>query len=136
MWFPKQQSFQKTRMQEFNVEGNKHCARVNSFLQGTIMYPKPGDVLKLWNTREKNPDPQSQVDYFPRRTRGGLTVGSKVCHVPWGQQCEIACYTTGQYTQQFAVLPSFTLLIVQDENGFVHTTMAKAAQSFLQQIPS
>lgn len=34
-------------MQEFNVEGNKHCARVNSFLQGTIMYPKPGDVLKL-----------------------------------------------------------------------------------------
>lgn len=71
----KQQSSQKTRIQEFDIEGKKHCPCVNRvFSRGTILYQKSGDTLKLWNTKRTNPKPQSQLDNFLQRARVGLTV--------------------------------------------------------------
>lgn len=127
-----QQSSQKTRIQEFNVEGNKHCPCVNRVFYRGQFVSKNKRCAEALKHKRKNPNPQSQVDYFLRRARGGIAVPvslpqQQCLPCPWGQQCEIGRYTTGQRTWQFAVLSSFTLLIVLNENGFVHITMAKAA---------
>lgn len=45
---------------------------INSFLQGSVLYPHIGDVLTLWSTTEEK-QPPSQADYFLQRARGGIT---------------------------------------------------------------
>lgn len=116
-----QWSSQKTRIQGFN----EHCPSVNGFLQGTAWYPKPGGVLALWNARVKIPAHKARMVTFWEEQEAVLQ-RQQGLPLPWGQPRGIGRSATGQL-RQFAVLPSFTLLIMLDEKGFVHITTAKAA---------
>lgn len=81
--FSEWQSSQKTRMKEFNVEGNRHC------IAPVLMEFSTGDCFVFGNWRRsealkhgKNPSPQSQVDFYLRRQEvewWWACLGSKVC---------------------------------------------------------
>lgn len=141
--FSEWQSSQKTRIKEFNVEGNRHC------VGPVLMEFSTGDyfIFRNWRCAEalKHKKTQAhQVDFYLRRqeVEGGVCepawVARSAC--PWGQNWEIAvtpCTSVLHNLQSYSV----SLLIELDENGFAHLTTAKSAAilqlvwAFLQKMP-